>query len=356
MDNNFWQKLKKPFVGMSPMDGYTDFAFRQITVKYGQPDVMFTEFVAVDALVRFIDKAIEGLKHSKNERPIVAQLFGIEPELFYFSAQMIAALGFDGVDINMGCPAKKIALRGAGAGLIQTPDLAAQIIEATKRGIQDYAKDGLNKTFLGEWPVHLSSKQKKCLFNFVEKYENESKDTLRPEIPVSIKTRTGHDSHITEEWIKHIASQNVAAISIHGRTLKQAYAGQASWEEIAKAAKVIRSISPETVVIGNGDIQDRDHALEMAERYGVDGVLIGRAAVGNPWVFIARANRSKISWEEKKKIILEHARLFEENKSPQAFKAFRKILLSYFKAFEGAKDMRKELVQTTSAKEVEKIL
>jgi tRNA-dihydrouridine synthase B len=308
----FWGKLKKPIVGLAPMDGVTDAAMRYITKKHGNPDVMFTEFVSAEGIRAGAKKLMRDFRFDKSERPIVAQLFGKDPEAFYVATKLVCKLGFDGVDINMGCPARKVANRGEGAGLINTPDLAVAIIKEVQRA---------------------ASKK----------------------IPVSVKTRVGYDKPVTEEWIKTLLSTNPVVISLHGRTLKQGYSGKADWEEIKKASILCKK--SDTLLLGNGDVEDIEDGDKKMKEYGGDGFLIGRAAFGSPWVFEKKLLTHKALEEQSRlKIAIEHARKFEELYPEDKFFVMRKHLSWYAKGFDGAKELRSKLVLCNSAKEVEKVI
>jgi len=312
----FWETIKKPIVGLAPMDGVTDAAMRFITKRHGNPDVIFTEFVSAEGIRAGAKRLMRDFVYDNSERPIVAQLFGKDPEAFYVAAKMVLKLGFDGVDINMGCPARKVANRGEGAGLINTPDLALAIIKEVQRAVKN-------------------------------------------KIPVSVKTRIGYSKPVTEEWIGTLLSAEPAVISLHGRTLKQGYSGKADWKEIGKAAKLCKEA--ETLFLGNGDIEKfqisnfkfqikiKGEWTELPE--GVDGVLIGRAAFGNPWVF----NQGE-TLVKRFGVMVEHARKFEELYPDDKFFVMRKHLSWYAKGFGGAVDLRRKLVLCNSAEEVEKIL
>jgi len=306
MFQGFWKDLKKPIIGLSPMDGVTDAPMRFITAKYGQPDVIFTEFVSADGIKHGAKRLLRDFKFDEIERPVVAQLFGGDPEAFFEVARLIVKMGFDGVDINMGCPARKVAGRGEGAGLIKNPALAAKIIAAVKKGV-----DG--------------------------------------KIPVSVKTRIGYDQS-DPEWWKFLATQDLTAVTVHGRTFKQLYQGKADWEAIARAATLIKQSG--TIFLGNGDVESIADAKEKIEKYGVDGVLIGRAAQGNPWVF----RGVEVNKEEKLKVALEHCRKFEEIFPQDRFFIMRKHLSWYAKGFDGASDLRQKLVLCNSADEVERVV
>ena len=306
MFQGFWKDLKKPIVGLSPMDGVTDAPMRFITAKYGQPDVIFTEFVSADGIKHGAKRLLRDFKFDEIERPVVAQLFGGDPEAFFEVARLIVKMGFDGVDINMGCPARKVAGRGEGAGLIKNPALAAKIIAAVKKGV-----DG--------------------------------------KIPVSVKTRIGYDQS-DPEWWKFLATQDLTAVTVHGRTFKQLYQGKADWEAIARAATLIKQSG--TIFLGNGDVESIADAKEKIEKYGVDGVLIGRAAEGNPWVFVD----NEVGVGEKLRVAVEHARKFEEIFPEDRFFIMRKHLAWYARGFDGASELRQKLVVTNSADEVEKVI
>lgn len=306
MQQGFWKKLEKPIVGLAPMDGVTDAPMRFITAKYGRPDVIFTEFVSADGIVHGAKRLLRDFKFDEIERPVVAQLFGGDPEAFFKVAKLIVKMGFDGVDINMGCPARKVAGRGEGAGLIKNPDLAGEIIEAVRRGVGG-------------------------------------------KIPVSVKTRIGYDA-ADPAWWQFLATADLAAVTIHGRTFSQLYQGKADWKAIAQAGKVIKS--ERTIFLGNGDIENRKEGGAMAKKYGTDGVLIGRAAGGNPWVF----KNEEVETETRLQVAIEHARKFEEIFPDDRFFIMRKHLTWYARGFDGAADLRQKLVLTNNADEVEKIV
>lgn len=337
--------LPHPFVGIAPMDGVTDAAFRDITASISHPDVMFTEFVTVEGVARGALRPLEAFMYTAVQRPIIAQVYGIEVPSFRVLAQIVAALGFDGLDINMGCPAKKVVHRGAGAGLIRNPDLAAQIIAASRQGLDEW-QAGMK---LDEIDVPAKVRRQ------IEQYRTMAgvvdADT-RSRLPLSVKTRIGYDQPVIDEWFGFLATQPIEMISIHGRTLKQQYTGEANWENIAHAAQVIKKVNPAILVTGNGDVLSRGDALAHAEKYGVDGVLIGRAALGNPWVLTDHEPTDA----ERREIAIKHAKLFGELFPPQAFSAFRRHLAAYIKFMPNASAIRNQLMQVTDAASVEYIL
>lgn len=339
MDNGFWSKLKKPIIGLAPMDGVTDAPFRLLTAKYGKPDLHITEFTSAEGICAGAIRPLEAFIYDETERPIIAQLFGNTPECFYKAFFVIAELGFDGVDINMGCPSKNVATKGAGASLIQTPDLAKKLIRQSKKAAKDWNE--------GKKIEDLDLPEE--IFEYVRK--NKPKNIKRKLLPVSVKTRIGYNSNIAEEWIQQIVEEKPAAITLHGRTLKQMYTGTADWEAIAKAVEIAHR--SDTLLLGNGDIKSLEDAHEHIKKYNVDGVLIGRAALGNPWIF----NDAKT--ETLKNIFntaIEHSRLHEKLLKKKPFVHMRKHLAWYCKGFHGASKVRQELMKTTDAKEVADLL
>ncbi len=344
---SFWKNLRKNtscILGLAPMDGVTDAATRLLQSKIAKPDVLYTEFVNVEGLARGATSMLSGFYYSEIERPIIGQIYGIELDSFYISALIVCELGFDGIDINMGCPAKKVAHRGAGAGLISTPEHAQEIIKTVKQAIQDYA-NGKTLASAGIRPKIIAAVEAvQARFPHMK--------GRREILPVSVKTRIGCAEDCTSSWIPRLLDCQIDALALHGRTLKQAYSGFANWEVIATTAKLIKQYAPETVFLGNGDIQNLADAQEKSKTYGTDGVLIGRASFGNPWVFLGH----EPSKEERKNTALEHCRLFEEIFPESAFFIMRKHLGWYIKNFEGAKEMRNLLMHANSSAEAEKIM
>ena len=326
----FLEKVKKPIVGLAPMDGVTDAVFRYMVCLHSRPSFVMTEFVNVEGLARGAVKKIPAFIFNEIERPIVAQIFGVEVDSFYKAAVLVCALGFDGVDINMGCPAKKVEKKGSGAGLIKTPELAKDIIWAVKRGVKDWA-DGVT---LEEAGVH-SDVISEC--KVIGK---------RVKLPVSVKTRIGYDKPVTEEWIGQILEADVDAVSVHGRTLKQMYTGEPDWDEIAKAALICRKAG--VMIIGNGDVKSMKDASVKIEEYGVDGVMAGRAVMGNPWFF--GGNEPEV--EDRIGAAKDHLKYFEKFLGKHlAYHTMKKHLGWYLKGFDGARELRMKLMQTESVVE-----
>lgn len=292
------------------MDNVTDFVFREIVAtRLPRPDVFFTEFTSVEALCsKGRKRVICRLKYSQNQRPIVAQLWGLVPEAFQESAKFAAELGFDGIDLNMGCPDRSIARRGACSGLIRNPDLAAKIIRSVHEGA--------------------------------------------PTLPVSVKTRIGFNRIVTGEWVTHLLNQNINALILHGRIATQMSHGEANWEEIGKAVQIRDRVSPDTIVLGNGDIKSFAQALEYQKEYGVDGAMIGRGIFHDPWIFGKNSTHQPYAKEEYISVLLAHLKLYGEIwGSGHTFEPMKKFFKMYIKNFSGADGLRQKLMLTKNISE-----
>jgi tRNA-dihydrouridine synthase len=362
---SFWNDLPQPIVGLAPMDGVTDAAFRYITARHGGPDLSFTEFTPIDRIVSGHDPDLADLRYSEIERPVIAQVFGTDPEAFYRTAHLICELGFDGIDINMGCPSKNIARSGAGAGLIRTPERAREILRRTRQGILDWAS-GQEVGRIGLPPVVIDSVLR-AKFRRFGRAVDPFAEAPRQTIPVSVKTRLGYDQVVVNDWIPSLLSESPAAITLHGRTLAQNYRGEADWEAIARAAEIVRDSN--TIILGNGDIQSAATAVRRIRETGVHGVLLGRAAMGNPWIFTtceairaaARFGRTPpadpcVSLAEKLAVALEHAECFDRNRGKLPFRTVRKYLVAYCRGFQNAAELCRRLVQVESLCELESLL
>lgn len=353
--DSFWNTLPKPIVGLSAMDGVTDAAMREVTALVGKPDFMVTEFTSAEGVVRGITRILRDFYFTPNQRPIVAQIFGIDPESFRTCAVICCFLGFDGIDINMGCPADSIAHKGGGASLIRNPPLAKALIRAVQKGVQDFV-NGIELEDLDLPPAFVD----------LIKERSQRVSDERSELPVSVKTRIGYDKPVIEEWVPHLLETQPALITLHGRTLEQHYSGSANWEEIAKAAQIIHTTN--TLIFGNGDLTTPEQIQQKIKESGVDGVWIGRASMGNPWIFqqyhdfVEGKEVYEVSTQERFKVALEHCEIFERlNKTvfvqdPIPFLNMRKHLGWYIKGFPNATDIRLKLFQTNSSQEVASIL
>ena len=306
MQSNFWKQLKKPILVTAPMSGVTDEAYRLMFLKYGRPDVFWTEFVSVEGLFsKGHEICLKTLQFSPAERPIVAQIFGSDPSYFKKAAEEIEKLGFDGIDINMGCPDKAIEQKGAGAALIKNIDLAKEIIRATKEGAK--------------------------------------------KIPISVKTRLGYDENQITEWIIPLLQENIAALTIHFRTRKEMYHSPAQWNLAKEIVKLRDLYSPETLILGNGDVKSLTQAHELIKENKIDGIMIGRATLGNPWFFADRLPTTR----ERLKAIIEHTELFND---PKQFNVMKKHFHAYAKGFRDAKELRDQLMEAKDYFEVKKLI
>jgi len=299
---NFWKKLPVPFLALAPMQDVTDFVFREIISGTAKPDVMFTEFTNVDAIFsKGHNKAVQRLRYSEKQRPIVAQLWGINPENFYKSAKLLKELKFDGIDINMGCPDKAVVSRGAGAALIKNQTLAKEIIAAVKDGARN--------------------------------------------LPVSVKTRIGFDQIVTEDWISFLLEQKINALTVHVRLAKEKFKGEAQWDEMLRVVSLKNKISPDTVIIGNGDIKSYKEALCKYKKYNVDGVMIGRGIFSNPWMF---ENISPTKAHETREYLdqfLKHAKMYsEEWGSTKNYEIMKKFVSMYINRFKGSAAVRNKIM------------
>jgi len=363
---NFWHELARPIIGLAPMDGVTDHAFRYIQKKYGDPMLIYTEFSSVENICISGDtRALRHFTYDETQRPIIGQIYGHTPRYFWQVAILLCELGFDGIDINMGCPAKSVANNGAGAGLIRTPNVAQEIVRQAQAGVAAWQNGAtladctnLNKRFA----QHVAEKRRNLVEPFSER---------RP-VPVSVKTRIGFDEPVTEAWISALLEVEPVAIGVHGRTLQQMYRGAADWEEIAVAAEVARGT--DTVMLGNGDVKSMDQAYTYCEQFGVDGILVGRATYGSPFFFRGikrqhqKGSQHAESFDESEPyanadahfdIALEHAHLYEETfyaETRYHFLPMRKHLGWYIKSVPGARKLRQRMHQTSSAREVEELL
>lgn len=307
--NKFWQKLKyqkKPFFVLAPMEKATDTIFRQIISIAGKPDAFFTEFTNVDGLFsegrRYIERR---LKFTESEHPIIAQIWGLKPDNFYKAAKLCNESGFDGIDINMGCPESSAISKGACAALINNKPLASEIIKAVREGAGD--------------------------------------------LPVSVKTRIGFSTISTTEWIGFLLEQDLDALIIHGRTKKEMSKVPAHWDEIHKSINLRDALKKSTVIIGNGDVKDIKEGIDKARQYGVDGIMIGRGIFENAWVFNKGTDASNISIENRINILKQHLELYEIEKGEKLpYNTLKKYFKIYIRDFDGAMSMRTKLMETKS--------
>jgi len=318
--NNFWKEFNGPVFSLAPMEDVTDTVFREIVMGMSAPGklhVVFTEFTSVEGMNHPVgrERVSERLIVNDSERELlkklnvklVAQIWGRDPEIYHNIAKYITEnYDFDGIDINMGCPVKKVFKIGACSALIGEPERAREIVLATKEGTS---------------------------------------------LPVSVKTRTGIKAHQTEEWITNLLDVEPAAIILHGRTQRMQSEGEASWEEIAKAVQLKNQLKPEIPLHGNGDVFSYEKGLERVKETGVDGVMVGRGIFQNPWFF--NPDKIEISMEERINKLLEHTRLFEQTWSPDKnFNILKRFYKIYLNSFPGAAKMRADLMEVKDYNEV----
>jgi tRNA-dihydrouridine synthase B len=343
---NLKSYIKNNFiVGQSPMDGVTDEAFRLTQNFVVKPDVTFTEFVSAEGISRGGVRLYDQLLYSSSERPIIGQIFGKDPDSFYKAAVILSHLGFDGIDLNMGCPAKTVTQHGSGAALIAQPELASQLIISARQGINDYfsQKIAINDIGLKQASLNIIDRNTKYS-NIVETHHGTSLQIPKPTL--SVKTRIGITENVIDSWIPHLLSHKLDFITLHGRTLKQGYAGLANWEAIAIAAKLAHQKN--TLLWGNGDVQSHQQAVEYGQEYGVDGVLIGRASMGNPWVF----NDTTPTLRDRFSLMCYHAKMFTDVFPYRQFDPLRRHFLLYTSGHPHAKILRDKIVHLNSLTEL----
>ncbi len=337
--DSFW--TKKQLIGLSPMDGVTDAAFRYITDKYGKPDILFTEFVPVEGLARGATKLLQSFVHHATDTPTIAQIYGTDLNAYYQAAIVAAELGFDGIDINMGCPDRAVARKGAGAGLIKTPRLAQDIIRTVKRAVIDWSEgQSMEK-------VQVHDEITQTILKYRKTYQFHVTKKI---LPVSVKTRIGYDTVVTEDWMNYLLEAGPIAISVHGRTLAQMYTGRADWDEIGKAAALAHDSTIR--LLGNGDISSLTEAKQKLKTYRLDGILIGRASFGNPWIF----SDTVADYKTRLKTALEHAEIFAELLPDAHFVSLRKHMAWYCRGFDHAAEVREKLMHINTVDDVRRIL
>ena len=361
---NFWETLRnikqetgKPFFVLAPMADVTDPAFRSVVAKYsrhgetgGGPDVLWTEFVSADGLCHPVggEKLKRDLSYTETERPIVAQLFSSKPENMRIACRICAEMGFDGIDINMGCPDRTIEKQGCGSAMIKNRDNAIEIIHAAKQGIIDSGCD----------------------------------------IPLSVKTRVGYYQPDIENWIGTLLRQNITCLTVHARTRKDLSVVPANWDYIQQVVQLRDRIAPHTVIIGNGDVTDMSDGDQKSRDTGCDGIMIGRAIFGNPWLFdrnrvINQQGSWRISWwmklfprsimkrimgdrrytipqvdiTEKLRVLVEHSELYMELLGDiKGFAIMKKHYKAYCTGFPGARELRSRLMETSNVGQVRDIV
>jgi tRNA-dihydrouridine synthase len=321
---NFWHNIQTPNFSLAPMEDVTDTAFRELILQSASKDklhLLFSEFTSVEGLCHEIghDKVKHRLHINESEKKLlkeknvklIAQIWGKDPEKYYKTAKYLTSqTDFDGIDINMGCPVKNVVKNGCCSALIAQPDLAKEIIVATKEATN---------------------------------------------LPLSVKTRIGFKQVVTESWISHLLSTPIDALTIHGRIQKQMSEGMSDWNEIAKAVKLRNELAPHIKIIGNGDVESYLDGLEKCTSFGVDGVMIGRGIFKNPWFF--NPDMAEPDRDEKLRMLKEHTRLFDKTwGDSKNFAILRRFFKIYTNGFRGASSLRNDLMNSSNADEVFEIV
>jgi len=317
---SFWNTLKKPILALAPMADVTDTAFRAVIAAHGKPDVMWTEFVSADGLYHTRERhgvqdaenpLMHALRFTESERPIVAQLFGSNVETMEYAARLVAGLGFDGIDINMGCPDKSVEKQGAGAALMKNPEHARRIIAAAQKGAGS--------------------------------------------IPVSVKTRIGYSKNELATWLPELLKESPAAVTLHARTRKEMSLVPARWEHVAEAVEIRDALLSRALILGNGDIESVADAREKVAASGADGAMLGRAIFGNPWLFAGKKTED-IPIAQRLAVLLEQCYLFETYTPRKHFAVMKKHFKSYTTGMHGAAELREKLMECNSADEVAEVV
>jgi tRNA-dihydrouridine synthase len=307
---SFLDKLPKPFFVLAPMDDVTDTVFRQIVADCAKPDLFFTEFVNVDGLQSpGREHLLPKLKLAAKEKPVIAQLWGLKPENFYKTTKDVIKMGFDGADLNMGCPVKTVIKNGACAALMNNRGLAGEIIDATKQAAGNA-------------------------------------------LPVSVKTRVGFTTP-DMSWLEFLLTKKLNMLSIHARTAKQMSKVPPNYDLLGLAVELRNSLSPSTLMVGNGDVLSRQQGHELAEKYGLDGIMIGRGVFHDPFLFAEQSQWERWGKEQRLGLFARHIRLYMDTyqNNERRFETLRKFCKVYINGFEGASELRAEFMGTHTPKE-----
>ena len=328
-------------MALAPLEDVTDAAFRRIIAQKGRPNVTFCEFTSADGLVLADAKGQKRLRSklifSEIERPVVAQFFTAVPEHMEYAAKVAAEMGFDGVDINMGCPDRSVEKSHCGAAMIKNPRLAREIIRAAKRGWQQGITSPRSSTSGDQEAGGLIP-------------DGDSK------LPISVKTRLGYNVDELEEWLPELLAEEPAAVTVHARTRKEMSLVPARWERVKRAVEIRNALRSSALIIGNGDLKDVDDARAKVEESGADGAMLGRAIFGNPWLFLYRGP-SSVSPREKMETLAEHIKLFDELLGDvQNFAVMKKHFKSYISGWGGAKELRMRLMETKDASSAQAVI
>lgn len=305
------RSLPRPFFVLAPMDDVTDTVFRQIVADCAPPDLYFTEFVNVDGLQSpGRPHLLPKLQFTDKERPVIAQLWGLKPENFYKTAKEIKEMGFAGVDLNMGCPAKPVVKNGACSALILNRELAGEMIQAVREAV-------------GE------------------------------DFPVSVKTRVGFTT-VDLSWTEFLLKHKLNMLTIHGRTVRELSKVPAHWDIIGEVAKQRTSLAPDTLIVGNGDVLSREQGVALAKEYGLDGIMIGRGIFDDPYVFSEKSPWATMTQQERINLYAKHVQLFADTwtNNERRVVTLNKFCKVYIQGFPGAKELREKLMDASSTEEL----
>ncbi len=311
---NFWNELRKPIFILAPMDDVTDTVLRQVIARYGKPAVFFTEFTNVEGMFSKGERLVnQRLRFTETERPLVAQIWGTHPENFFKAAKKLIDMGFDGIDLNMGCPASGVMQKGACSGLINNRPLAKEIIDATKEGAAGI-------------------------------------------IPVSVKTRLGFRA-IDFDWIAFVLEQEPAVLTVHARTVSEMSKVPAHWDKLKTVVDMRNEMQSTTLIIGNGDVKSLCEAKHKVAKAGADGAMIGRGIFDNPYLFSETITLRDKTPEEKLQLLLEHMWLWQDTwGNTKHFPTLRKFFKVYANGFSGAQELRMQLMETQNPEETEHVV
>lgn len=318
---SFWEKLPRPFMALAPMADVTDPAYRKLIAETGRPDIAWTEFVSADGLFHTREKKgmqdaenplVRDLQYTEGERPIVAQLFSSNPEMMEYAARLATELGFDGVDINMGCPDKSIEKQGAGAAHIKNPERAKEVIAAAIRGTEG-------------------------------------------KIPVSVKTRIGYNKVEYQEWFPHLLSSGISALTIHLRTRKEMSLVPAHYELASEIVSFCRAQNQNVLLLANGDLQSVAEARAKATEHDFDGMMLGRAIFGNPWLFKGESPGDHTP-EERVRALHTLATYFSTLAPAKHFATLKKHVKAFINGWDGSAELRANLMETNDLESFTKVL
>lgn len=326
-------------IGLAPVDGVTDAAFRQIVDEVGKPDILFTEFTPTEGLYRGRSVLLASLKKHTSKTPVVAQFFGGDPRYFSYAFFLAAELGYDGIDVNMGCPDSSIVKKGGGAGLLLDLPRAGAIIKTLHSAQSEWLN---GKTI---YDTDLPNEMKDA----IRMLSHEPRD-LKEKLTISVKVRIGYETSQMPDLVKTLLEFKLDRISIHGRTFRQRYSGLANWDEIGKAVQVSKGSG--TKIVGNGDVHSLSEAHKKMVDYGVDGILIARAAFGNPWLFADRVPTEI----ERFDMMIRHAELYLHYRPDLDLKPMRKHFAWYCKGIQNAANLRSQLMNVTTLEELKRTL